>query len=76
MLNTVEVLISRALINSDISHDEFVSVNNVLRECDDMKEEIKNPRTINKYGWYNKKKLISEKKFTDINYGRLKIALS
>ena len=76
MLNTVEVLISRALINSDISHDEFVSVNNVLRECDDMKEEIKNPRTINKYGWYNKKKLISEKKFTDINYGRLEIALS
>ena len=30
-LNTIEVLISKALINSCISHDEFVSVNNVLR---------------------------------------------
>ena len=31
-LNTIEVLISKALIDSYISHDEFVSVNNVLRE--------------------------------------------
>ena len=31
-LNTIEVLISKALINSYISHDEFVLVNNVLRE--------------------------------------------
>ena len=30
-LNTIEFLISKALINSCISHDEFVSVNNVLR---------------------------------------------
>ena len=30
-LNTIEVLISRALIVSYISHDEFVSVNNVIR---------------------------------------------
>ena len=30
-LNTIEVLISKALINSCISHDESVSVNNVLR---------------------------------------------
>ena len=29
-LNTIEVLISRALIVSYISHDEFVSVNNVI----------------------------------------------
>ena len=28
-LNTIEVLISKALINSHISHDEFVSLNNV-----------------------------------------------
>ena len=40
-LNTEEVLISKALIDSNISHDEFVSVNNVLKEYDDMKEEIK-----------------------------------
>ena len=41
-LNTVEVLISKAFINSNISHDEFVSLNNVLKEFDDTKEEIKN----------------------------------
>ena len=30
-LNTIEVLISQVLINSYIIHDEFLSVNNVLR---------------------------------------------
>ena len=29
-LNTIEILISKALIDSCIIHDEFVSVNNVL----------------------------------------------
>ena len=42
-LDTMEVLISRSLINSYISHDEFVSVNNVLREYNEMKEETKIP---------------------------------
>ena len=37
-LNRIEVLISKALIDSYISHDEFVSVNNVLREYYEMKE--------------------------------------
>ena len=41
MLNTIEVLISKALINSYISPDKFVSVNNVLKEYDKIKEEIK-----------------------------------
>ena len=41
-LNIIEILISRALIDSNIIHDEFVSVNNVLKEHDDMKKEIKN----------------------------------
>ena len=41
-LNTIEVLISKALIGSYIIHDEFVLVNNVLREYNEMKEEIKN----------------------------------
>ena len=40
-LNTIEVLISQSLIDSHISHDEFVSVNNVLKEYNEMKEEIK-----------------------------------
>ena len=40
-LNTREVLISSALIDSYIIHDEFALVNNVLKEYDDTKEEIK-----------------------------------
>ena len=39
--NNIEVLISKSLINSYISHDEFVSVNNVLKEYNEMREEIK-----------------------------------
>ena len=45
-LNSIEVLISKALINSYISHDGIVSLNNVLREYDDMKQEIKNLKFI------------------------------
>ena len=47
-LNSIEVLISKALINSNISHDQFVFINNVLEDFYDMKtfydkkEEIKN----------------------------------
>ena len=41
--NTIKVLIFKALIDSYISHSKFVSVNNVLRGCYEMKEEIKNP---------------------------------
>ena len=40
-LYTIEVLISKALIDSYISHDEFLSVNNVLGEYNEIKEEIK-----------------------------------
>ena len=36
----MEVLISKALIDSYISYDEFVSVNNALRGYHEMKEEI------------------------------------
>ena len=46
-LNSIEVLISRGLINSYSSHDKFISVNNMLTELDDMKEALKNPKTIN-----------------------------
>ena len=44
-LNTIEVLFSRALFDSYISHDEFVLWNNVLRKYDDTKEETKNLKT-------------------------------
>ena len=43
--NNIEVLISKTLINSFISHDVFVLVNSVLKEYNDMKEEIKNLKT-------------------------------
>ena len=39
-LNTIEVLISKPLIDSNISHNELVLVNNVLKENDGLKEEI------------------------------------
>ena len=42
-LNTIEVIISISLIDSYISYNKFVSVINVLREYDEMKEEMKNP---------------------------------
>ena len=48
-LNTIEVLISKALIDLYISHDKFVSVNNVLREYNEIKEEIRNPKTSLEY---------------------------
>ena len=38
-LNSIQVLISKALIDANISHDEFVSINNVLKEYD---KKIKN----------------------------------
>ena len=42
-LYDIEVLISKALlIDSNIGHDEFILINNVLKEYDNMKEEIKN----------------------------------
>ena len=36
-------------INRYISHDEFVSVNNVLWKYNKMEEEIKNPQYAVKY---------------------------
>ena len=44
-LSSIEVLISKTLINSNISQDVFVLVNNLLKEYDDMKEGIKNLKT-------------------------------
>ena len=41
-LNSIEVLISKALIDSVVSHDEFILIINVLKEYKEMKEKIKN----------------------------------
>ena len=43
-LNTIEALISKALIDSNISYDKFVLINHVLEELYDMKEEIKSSK--------------------------------
>ena len=40
-LNAIEFWTSKALIYSNINHDKIVSVNNVLREYNEMKEKIK-----------------------------------
>ena len=45
ILNSIEVLISKALIDSVISHGEFFLINNALKEYNEMKEEIKNLNT-------------------------------
>ena len=44
-LNSIKVLISKGLIDSVISHDEYALINNVLKEYNEMKEEIKNLKT-------------------------------
>ena len=41
----MEVLISKALAHSVISHDKFVLIKNVLKKYDKMNEGIKNLKT-------------------------------
>ena len=53
-LNSIAVLISKALINSNISYDEFMLINNVPKEFYDMKEEIKNANNKWKFKLYIK----------------------
>ena len=38
-INTVELLISKALIDSNISYDKYVVISNVLKEYIDMKKK-------------------------------------
>ena len=45
-INSIEVLISKPLIVSVISHDEFTLKNNVLKEYNQMKEKIQNLKTL------------------------------
>ena len=48
-LYSIEVLISKSLINSFISYEEFALINNELKEYDDMKDGINNLKT----SWVN-----------------------
>ena len=40
-LNSIQVLISKTLIDGYIIYDKFVLINNVMRKNDNMKEENK-----------------------------------
>ena len=40
-MNSIELLISKTLINSNISHDELVLIDNTLKELYDIKKEVK-----------------------------------
>ena len=40
--NGIDLSISKALTDSNISHDEFILINNMLKEFYDMKKKIKN----------------------------------
>ena len=44
-LDSIKVFISKALIDSDISCDEFVLISNVLKEYQNKKKQIKNLKT-------------------------------
>ena len=44
-LDSIEILISKTLIDWFISHDEFVSISNVLREYNESKKWIKGMET-------------------------------
>ena len=48
-LNTIEFLISKALMDSYINHDKFFSLNNMLRGYKKIKEEFKNPENALEY---------------------------
>ena len=63
-LNSIEVLILKALIDWYISYEEFVSINNVLREYYEMKEQ--NKKSWNFCGMYYIKTMdcVSCKKYT------------
>ena len=45
-LNSIEALICQVLINSNISHEEFVLIKNMLKEYDHMRVEIKKTKEL------------------------------
>ena len=44
-LNSIKILLFKASIDSIISQDEFILINNVLKEYNQKKEEVKNLKT-------------------------------
>ena len=59
-LNIIEVLIFKELIDSYITHDKFLSVNNVLREYYEIKIEIKNLELLWNALYKNKENLMCQ----------------
>ena len=53
-LNSMEALISKNLTDSNVNHDEFVLINNLLKEFYDMKKEIKTSNNKQKFKLYIK----------------------
>ena len=45
-LNSIEALIFKALINSNISHEEFVLIKNMLKEYYHMRVETKKTKEL------------------------------
>ena len=58
-LDNIEVLITLDLINQDISHDKLISVNDVLKEYNEIKEANKTLRglivIVHKYRCYRQR---------------------
>ena len=44
-VNSIETLISEALIDLDIGHEEFKRIVNEKEKCEQMKESIRNTKT-------------------------------
>ena len=53
-LDRIEFLISKALIDLNISHNEFVLIHNAPKEFDDIKKETKNSNDEQKFKPYIK----------------------
>ena len=49
MYSIIGILISETLIDLYIDHDEFISVNNMLKEYSGIKEEVKIPKNTGKW---------------------------
>ena len=61
-LNTINALISKALVDSNITHDKFVSVNNVLK--DNVLKKKSNRETV-PFPAVKNGDLLKSKKLTD-----------
>ena len=67
-LNIIEVLIFKELIDSYITHDKFLSVNNVLREYYEIKIEIKNLELLWNALYKNKENLMCQLQKIDCSW--------